>query len=167
MLHRIDPFSDADTMSAAPTFLFVTKADSTMVLQMGSEISELEREASEFCTKFPTLLCANVAGNRHILQVTCTSCFVYTDCSADAGATLLSTFDLLPHLDSKIKSVNACDPYVGILTHKGSLLCLRFDADTNALVLLESELNLGTVVSKIHSSSSISVSCGHTLESEK
>lgn len=99
-------FSDTDIMSAAPTFLFLTKADSTMILQMGSEITELEKEASEFCTKFPTLLCANLANNQYILQVTCSSCFIYNECSAETGAKLMCTFDLLPYLDSKIKNVS-------------------------------------------------------------
>lgn len=98
-------FSDSDIMCSSPTFLFLTKADSTMILQMGSEITELDKEASVFCTKFPTLYCANLANNEFILQVTTTSCFIYSECSLETGAKLLVTYDLLGHLDAKIKCV--------------------------------------------------------------
>lgn len=126
-------FSDPDITSSSPTYLFLSKSDSTMILQMGSEITELDKETSVFCTKYPTLLCSNLANNHFILQVTCTSCFLYAECSLDTGAKLVHTYDLLPHLDSKIKCVNVCDPYVVILTHKGTLLTFQFCLETISL----------------------------------
>jgi len=137
-------FSDTDTLSTtSPTYLFLSKSDSTMILQMGSEITELDKETSVFCTKYPTLCCTNLANNALILQVTCTSCFIYSHQQQEAS--LLFTYDLLPHLDAKIKSVAVCDPFVVILTHKGTIRVLVYDSDTTRLELVETDLNLSSV----------------------
>ena len=93
-------FSDSDVSSpTSPTYLFMSKADSTMILQMANEITELDRDSTTFCTKFPTLYCTNLANNKYVLQVTINSCLLYADCLSEFGAKLLFTYDLLPKLD--------------------------------------------------------------------
>ena len=131
-------FSDSpETFPAAPTFLFLTKIDSTTILQMANEITELEREASRFCTRSPTLCCANLCNNNFILQITPNSCFLYSDCSSETGATLIFNCDLLPKLDSSIKQATVVDPYIAILTEKGTFLLLIFNDETVTLDFVE------------------------------
>lgn len=49
------------------TYLILSQADSTMVLQTGQEITELE--SSGFATQAPTIYAGNMAGGRYIIQV--------------------------------------------------------------------------------------------------
>ncbi len=121
-------FSDSDlSSSTSPTYLFLSKTDSTMILQMANEITELDRESTSFCTKFPTLYCTNLSNNKYILQITINSCLLFSDCLSEFGARLIFTYDLLPKLDSKIKHVLTCDQFIVILTQKGTLLFLKFN----------------------------------------
>ena len=49
------------------TYLILSQADSTMVLQTGQEITELD--GSGFATQAPTIFAGNMAEGRYIVQV--------------------------------------------------------------------------------------------------
>lgn len=49
------------------TYLLLSQADSTMVLQTGQEITELD--SSGFATQAPTIYACNIAQNKYIIQV--------------------------------------------------------------------------------------------------
>ncbi len=49
------------------TYLLLSQADSTMVLQTGQEITELD--TSGFATQAPTIFASNIAGRQYIIQV--------------------------------------------------------------------------------------------------
>ncbi len=127
-------YSDSnDSTSSSHTFLFLSKVDSTMVLQMANEITELDKETSIFCTKHPTMCCSNLDDNKYIIQVTSNCIYIYAECTAETSGNQVLAYDLTSQLDSKMKQVSVIDPYVTILTEKGSILFLKFDP-TNVLV---------------------------------
>jgi len=128
-----------DSDSNQTTYLFLSKLDSTMILQMANEITELDRESTRFCTKLPTVYCGNLDNNKYILQITLNSLLIFSDSNGSSDAQLEFTYDLLPKLDSKIKFATTCDPYIVILTHKGTLLIFKFDSQINSVYLLERE----------------------------
>ena len=135
-------YADADTTA---TYLFLSKLDSTMILQMGNEITELDKETSAFCTKLPTLHCDNLANNKFLLQVTSKNCLLYSEC--ETGPKLVFTYDLLANMDSIIKHVQVCDPYIVVLTTKGSLITLMFNEELSTIELITKtgELNLSSI----------------------
>ena len=49
------------------TYLLLSRSDSTMVLQTGQEIAELDN--SGFATQAPTVFAGNMGGGRYIVQV--------------------------------------------------------------------------------------------------
>lgn len=51
--------NDSHVSPYSPTYLFLSKASSTVVLQIDNEITELDKETSAFCTKSATIYCAN------------------------------------------------------------------------------------------------------------
>lgn len=54
------------------TYLILSQADSTMVLQTGQEITELD--TSGFATQAPTVFAGNMMKGRYIVQVSCSGC---------------------------------------------------------------------------------------------
>ena len=52
-------------------FLILSRRDSSMVLETGQEIKELD--SSGFCTAGPTVFAGNLGANRFIVQVTADS----------------------------------------------------------------------------------------------
>lgn len=127
--------SSNDTIGSSHTFLFLSKVDSTMVLQMANEITEFDRDTTVFCTKHPTMCCSNLSNNKYIIQVTSNCMYIYSECTAETSGTLVTTYDLSSILESKMKQVSVIDPYIVILTEKGSILLFKFDS-LNVLVKL-------------------------------
>lgn len=131
-------FNNSEPSSASHTYLFLSKADSTTVLQLANEITELDKDNSIFCTKSPTLCCSNLAENKFIVQVTGSGLYLYAGCSAESatgGGELVFSLDLMPKLDSRIKLASVCDPYVVVLTEKGAVLVFKLESE--CLVELE------------------------------
>ncbi|XP_022664949.1 cleavage and polyadenylation specificity factor subunit 1-like isoform X2 [Varroa destructor] len=57
----------ADSDEGAHQFLILSRSDSTMILQTGQEINELDH--SGFCTQSPTIFAGNLADGRYVIQV--------------------------------------------------------------------------------------------------
>ena len=130
-------YNDGEASTASQTYLFLSKIDSTMVLHMANEITELDKDSSVFCTKYPTMYCANLHANKFIIQITSNALFVYTECYVENDGKLVFSYDLTASLDSKMKSAYVCDPYVTILTEKGTILLFKFDPVAKSLKLIE------------------------------
>ena len=139
--------------SLSSTYLFLTKIDSTMILQITNEITELDKNL--FCTKQATINVSNINARlidasggegevnnndnfyKYILQITPTDMFVY-----DSNE-LLFSYKL--NLESNIKSCTILDPYIVIQTESSDIyLYLLYEmpnkAKTFQIKLIDREL---------------------------
>lgn len=98
-------------------FLILSRAESTMVLQTGQEINELDQ--SGFSTEGPTVFCGNLGDNQWIIQVGPKSIRLLD------GLNLVQNLPL--DLGSPIVHVSAADPYLIALTEDGQLILLSLD----------------------------------------
>ena len=57
----------ADSSEPTHSFLILSRAESTMILQTGNEINELDQ--SGFLTQVPTIYTGNIGENKFIIQV--------------------------------------------------------------------------------------------------
>ena len=85
------------------SFLILSRVESTMVLQTGQEINELEQ--SGFYTEGPTVYCGNIGNNAFIVQV------VANGIRLLAGSRVVQALDL-DYLGSNIVHVSNADPYM-------------------------------------------------------
>ena len=111
-------------------FLILSRPDSTMILQTGEEINELDQ--SGFFVQGPTIHAGNIGDNKYIIQVT--SIFAYLL----NGTELLHKLSL-ENLGSPIIQASSADPYVLCLTADGQL----------ALISLEQNVGKAQVVGQL------------------
>ncbi|XP_058233141.1 cleavage and polyadenylation specificity factor subunit 1 isoform X2 [Hemibagrus wyckioides] len=101
-------------------FLILSREDSTMILQTGQEIMELD--TSGFATQGPTVYAGNIGDNKYIIQV------------SPMGIRLLegvTQLHFIPvDLGSPIIHCSVADPYVVIMTAEGivSMFVLKSDS---------------------------------------
>lgn len=113
----------------SPTYLFLSKASSTVVLQIANEITELEKETSAFCTKSATIYCANF--DSYLLQVTTSCVYLYNEClSNENGPQLAYSLDLADKIDSRIKHALSVDRYLVMLSEKGTIYMFELENTT-------------------------------------
>uniref|UniRef100_A0A8C3BMS0 Cleavage and polyadenylation specificity factor subunit 1 n=1 Tax=Cairina moschata TaxID=8855 RepID=A0A8C3BMS0_CAIMO len=117
-------------------FLILSREDSTMILQTGQEIMELD--TSGFATQGPTVFAGNIGDNRYIVQV------------SPLGIRLLEGVNQLHFipvdLGSPIVHCAVADPYVVILSAEGqaSVFVLKSDSyggRTHRLALQKTQLH--------------------------
>ncbi|CAH1269285.1 CPSF1 [Branchiostoma lanceolatum] len=101
-------------------FLILSREDSTMVLQTGKEIMELDH--SGFSTQGPTVYAGNIGSNKYIIQV------------SPYGIRLLQGVKQLQHLpfDSKGPAfvlASVADPYALVMSEDGQILLLTLVND--------------------------------------
>lgn len=105
-----------DSPELAHSFMILTQKESTMILQTGREINELDH--SGFNTHGPTIFAGNLGSNRFIVQV------------STMGVRLLQGSDQVQHLPidlgSPLVSASASDPYVICLSGDGQIILLTF-----------------------------------------
>jgi hypothetical protein len=122
--------SDNSTENSV-SFLFLTSSNSTIILQMTNEITDLD---VPFCTKQPTLYCGNLNNNKYIAQIVITFIYVYSDCNEDNSKIKIAlSFDLSSQLDGNIKAANINDPYIAILTDLNTLYVYELSHDKKTL----------------------------------
>ncbi|XP_043282051.1 cleavage and polyadenylation specificity factor subunit 1 isoform X2 [Venturia canescens] len=96
------------------SFLILSHEDSTMVLQTGQEINEVEQ--SGFSTQGTTIFAGNLGANRYIVQVT------------QMGVRLMQGVEQIQHmpmdLGCPIIHASCADPYVTLLTEDGQVMLL-------------------------------------------
>ena len=99
------------------SFLILSRSDSTMILQTGEEINELDH--SGFFTHEPTVLTCNIGDQKYIAQVTRRQVRLLK------GSELLQELEL--NLESNIIRASCADPYILLLTEEGQLVLLTLD----------------------------------------
>lgn len=101
-------------------FLILSREDSTMILQTGQEIMELD--TSGFATQGPTVFAGNIGENKYIIQV------------SPMGIRLLegvTQLHFIPvDLGSPIVHCSVADPYVVIMTAEGVVTMFVLKTDT-------------------------------------
>ncbi|XP_054461707.1 cleavage and polyadenylation specificity factor subunit 1 [Anoplopoma fimbria] len=101
-------------------FLILSREDSTMILQTGQEIMELD--TSGFATQGPTVFAGNIGDNKYIIQV------------SPMGIRLLegvTQLHFIPvDLGSPIVHCSVADPYVVIMTAEGVVTMFALKTDS-------------------------------------
>ncbi|KAM9292267.1 cleavage and polyadenylation specificity factor subunit 1 isoform 1-T1 [Gastrophryne carolinensis] len=101
-------------------FLILSRDDSTMILQTGQEIMELD--TSGFATQGPTVCAGNIGDNKYIVQV------------SPQGVRLLegvTQLHFIPvDLGSPIVHCSLADPYMVILSAEGQVAMLQLKSDS-------------------------------------
>ncbi|XP_063041814.1 cleavage and polyadenylation specificity factor subunit 1 [Engraulis encrasicolus] len=101
-------------------FLILSREDSTMILQTGQEIMELD--TSGFATQGPTVYAGNIGDNKYIIQVSPMGIRLLE------GVTQLHFIPL--DLGSPIVHCSVADPYVVIMTSEGLLTMFTLKTDS-------------------------------------
>lgn len=111
---------DADDDGRRHGFLILSREDSTMILQTGQEIMELD--TSGFATQGPTVFAGNIGDSRYIVQV------------SPLGLRLLegvSQLHFIPvDLGSPIVQCAVADPYVVIMSAEGQITMFVLKSDS-------------------------------------
>ena len=127
------------------SFLILSRVETTMVLQTGQEINELDQ--SGFYTEGPTVYCGNMGNNAFIIQVA-TNAVRLLD-----GSQVVQSLDL--DLGSDIVEVSNADPYVLLTTEDGRLV----------LITLDSSDELSVVKANLKSKSKLITACAYEDDS--
>ncbi|XP_071785220.1 cleavage and polyadenylation specificity factor subunit 1-like isoform X1 [Asterias amurensis] len=110
---------DKSELTNSHAFLILSREDSSMVLQTGQEITELDH--SGFSTQSPTVFAGNVGENKYIVQV------------SPSSVRLMEGVNQLQHipldLGSDIVLCSLSDPYLLVMTERGDLMLLTLKAD--------------------------------------
>ncbi|KAL2080282.1 hypothetical protein ACEWY4_024075 [Coilia grayii] len=101
-------------------FLILSREDSTMILQTGQEIMELD--TSGFATQGPTVFAGNIGDNKYIIQVSPMGIRLLE------GVTQLHFIPL--DLGSPIVQCSVADPYVVIMTAEGVVTMFTLKSDS-------------------------------------
>ncbi|KAK3787111.1 hypothetical protein RRG08_030274 [Elysia crispata] len=113
-----DPDVESD-VSGCHAFLVLSRRDSSMVLQTGSEINELDN--SGFSTQSSTVFVGNLGNCRYILQV------------SPSSMRLLEGIKQIQHipvdLGSSLQSCSVCDPYVVVMSAEGQVMMFVLKED--------------------------------------
>lgn len=135
-----DKYKKDDSISTH-AFLILSRMDSSMILQTGQEINELDH--SGFSTQASTIFAGNLGDNKYILQV------------SPMGVRLLSGCRQLQHIPLDVGSPivwsSVCDPYALIMSEEGLViqLTLRQDPSGTNSPLVASRPQLAAIKSKI------------------
>lgn len=116
--------SQVEDSGLGHAFLILARNDSTMILQTGQEINELDQ--SGFYTEGPTVYCGNIGDNQWIIQVGQKSIRLLD------GIKLSQSLPL--ELGSPIVHVSSADPYLIALTEDGQLILISLDAKELSIV---------------------------------
>ena len=131
---------------AEHSFLILSRMETTMVLQTGKEINELD--SSGFFTDGPTVYCGNIGNDAFIIQVSANAIRLLK------GSKMVQAIDL-GNLQSKIVHVSNADPYIVLMTEEGKLV----------LVTLEPNHELRVAKANLKSKSKVITACAYKDES--
>lgn len=121
-----------DEMSS--NYLFLSKSDSTIILEIGYVISELDEDSCKFAMNEATLYCANTSSDNYIIQITTSFIYVYSAfqimLEPTAQIYLVDSMDIVDCLtESPIKQAFVLDCLIGVLTENGSIFLYYFDTN--------------------------------------
>lgn len=115
---------ESGSMNQDHAFLLLSRRDSSMVLQTGQEINELDN--SGFYTSGPTVYAGNLGNNTFIVQVTQDSVRLLRD--SDSVQTL--GIDL----GSPLIAASACDPHVVVMSREGQAAVLTLQGEKLSII---------------------------------
>ncbi len=104
---------------AGHAFLILSRPDSTMVLQTGQEINELDR--SGFHTAGPTVLCGNVGDGKMVVQV------CHRSARLLRGSELVQEVEL--GLRDDVARASLMDPHVLLVSASGEIALLTYEQE--------------------------------------
>lgn len=107
-------FDESTPKDLLHAFMVLSQAATTMVLQTGEEINEIENTG--FCVTETTIHVGNIGNNRFIVQVLPRSMRLLQ------GMRLLQNIQI--DIDSPFVQVSICDPYICAQTANGSVITL-------------------------------------------
>ena len=102
-------------------FLLLSRRESSMVLQTGQEINELD--SSGFCTTSATVFAGNLGDNQFIVQVLPDSVRLLRHTE------LLQTVQLKSQFGAPIQSACVSDPHLAVLSQEGECAVLTLEGD--------------------------------------
>ena len=117
---RSDVDADVDSKSPMHSYLLLSRSDTTMVLQTGQEINEMDQ--SGFNVTSATILVANLDCNRFVVQV-CPASVHLLDATTGALLHQLSMGD-----DFRVRSASVLDPHVALLSQCGRIATIAIAA---------------------------------------
>ncbi|XP_054282084.1 cleavage and polyadenylation specificity factor subunit 1-like, partial [Macrosteles quadrilineatus] len=123
-------------------FLILSQAESSMILQTGQEINEMD--SSGFNTQGPTIYAGNLGSNKYIIQV------------SQMGVRLLQGSEQIQHmpldLGSPLVHATSVDPYVFLLTEDGQVvgLTLRETKSSARLIAKQDIINSKPHITAMH-----------------
>ncbi|XP_053401547.1 cleavage and polyadenylation specificity factor subunit 1-like [Mercenaria mercenaria] len=122
---------DKQELQDGHAFLILSRPDSSMILQTGQEIQELDH--SGFSTQTATIYAGNVGEGRYILQV------------SSGGVRLLDGVQQLQHIPiemgTPIVQCTVADPYILIMSDEGTIMMLTLKQEvTGARLVLTKPL---------------------------
>jgi len=106
-------------------YLLLSRKESSMVLQTGQEINELD--SSGFKTNEPTIFAGNIGGNSHIVQVVQHHVLLLKD------NVLVQTLPV--DLGGPITAVSCCDPHLAVLADSTGQAALITFRDNNLNII--------------------------------
>uniref|UniRef100_T1J479 Cleavage and polyadenylation specificity factor subunit 1 n=1 Tax=Strigamia maritima TaxID=126957 RepID=T1J479_STRMM len=114
-----DEAAEEPPLDNSHSFLILSRNDSSMILQTGQEINELDH--SGFSTQAPTVFAGNIGNNKYIVQV------------SPMGVRLLEGVNQIQHIPldvgSPIVHASVADPYLMIMSDEGQLILLTLRQD--------------------------------------
>ncbi|XP_060076994.1 cleavage and polyadenylation specificity factor subunit 1-like [Ylistrum balloti] len=117
---------DKDEIENGHAFLILSRTDSSMILQTGQEIMELDH--SGFSTQTATIFAGNIGNDKYIIQVSAT------------GVRLLEGVKQIQHIPVDIGSplvhCSLADPYVLLMASSGQIAMLTMKEDINGVRLV-------------------------------
>lgn len=105
-------FDESSTKDLNHAFMVLSQESTTMVLQTGAEINEIENTG--FCSSQSTIHVGNIGNNHYIAQILSRSIRLLQ------GTRLLQNIQV--ESDSPIVQVSICDPYICAQTAKGNVI---------------------------------------------
>ncbi|XP_078335129.1 cleavage and polyadenylation specificity factor subunit 1-like isoform X2 [Crassostrea virginica] len=113
----------SDNIEGGHSFLILSRSDSSMILETGQEMNELDH--SGFSTQTTTIYAGNIGGDRYILQV------------SDTSLRLLEGVRQIQHIPldsgSPVVQCSVADPYIVLLTQEGQILMFTLRTESVGL----------------------------------
>lgn len=136
-------FDESSPKDLNHAFMVLSQESTTMVLQTGDEINEIENTG--FCGTQTTIHVGNIGNNRYIVQILSNSMRLLQ------GTRLLQNIQI--DIDSPFVQVSICDPYICAQTANGSVitLALRETRGTPRLAINKNTISSVSQSHRIHS----------------
>ena len=132
--------NDSSTREEEHAFLLLSRRESSMVLQTGQEINELD--SSGFCTTSATVFAGNLGDNQYIVQVMPESVRLLKHTE------LLQTVQLHALLDSSpIQAACVSDPHLAVLSQDGDCAVLTLQGNE----LIVTKVRVGEMPGRVKS----------------